>query len=45
MAFPLQFMLYEYFKKKTDARTYMYILMAAGWAYFVLEYAGGYVGS
>lgn len=45
MAFPLQFMLYDYFKKKVDARTYMYILMATGWTYFVLEYAGGYVGS
>jgi hypothetical protein len=44
VAFPLQFMAYDYLKDK-----YMIYSLALGgmgiiWAYFTLQYAGGYIG-
>ena len=45
MAFPIQFMLYEYFKNKKAAYPYVLALMAIVWTYTVLQYAAGYIGS
>ena len=45
MAFPVQFMLYEYFNNKKSAYPYILAAMAIVWAYTVLQYAGGYIGS
>jgi len=45
MAFPVQWMLVDYFKNKRNAFAYVLALMAIFWAYFSLQYFGGYVGS
>lgn len=44
MAFPVQFMLYEYFRDKKLAFPVVLSLMSIFWAYFMLQYAGGYAG-
>lgn len=44
MAFPLQFMLYEYLRNKKVAYSLATILLGITWAYFLFQYAGGYVG-
>jgi Gpi18-like mannosyltransferase len=44
MAFPLQFMLYEYFRDKKIGYSIALAVCAIGWAYFTLQYAGGYTG-
>lgn len=48
MAFPLQFMLYDFFRtKKAPKAAFPYVaaLLAVAWTYVLLQYAGGYVGS
>lgn len=45
MAFPLQFMFFEYFRHKQQYFVYIMVLMALTWTYFTLQYAGGYIGS
>ncbi len=45
MAFPIQFMLFEYFERKKLAYPYVLALMAVIWTYTVLQYAAGYIGS
>ncbi len=44
MAFPVQIMLYERFKKSSIAYTAVIAIFVALWSYFMLQYAGGYVG-
>jgi hypothetical protein len=43
MAFPLQFMLYDYLKDKQFIYQLMLILFSVGWTYFMLEFAAGYI--
>ncbi len=45
MAFPVQLMLYGFFKNRRAAFPYVAALMAVIWTYFLLQYAGGYIGS
>jgi Gpi18-like mannosyltransferase len=45
MAFPMQFMLYEYFTNKKTAFPYIAALLGVTWTYILLQYAGGYIGS
>lgn len=45
MAFPVQFMLYEYLNRKKNALPYALVIMAIVWTYTVLQYAAGYIGS
>ena len=45
MAFPVQLMLYEVFRNKKHAFPYVVAFMAVIWTYFMLQYAGGYIGS
>jgi Gpi18-like mannosyltransferase len=44
MAFPLQFMLYDYFRDKKAAYPIVICLSAILWTFFTLRYAGGYTG-
>lgn len=44
MAFPLQFMAYDYFKDKHLSYSFLLALMGIIWAYFTMQYAGGYIG-
>jgi hypothetical protein len=44
MAFPLQLMLYGYLRDKKTAYALAMVFFGAAWAYFTLQYAGGYVG-
>lgn len=44
VAFPVQFMAYDYLKKKNLTYTLVIVLMSIVLAYFTLQYAGGYVG-
>jgi Gpi18-like mannosyltransferase len=44
MAFPLQFMLYDYFRDKKVGYTLVIALSAILWTFFTLRYAGGYTG-
>ena len=44
MAFPLQFMLYEYFRDKKVGYPLILALSAILWTFFTLRYAGGYTG-
>lgn len=44
MAFPLQFMLYEYFRDKKVAYPLIITLSAIFWTFCTLRYAGGYTG-
>jgi hypothetical protein len=45
MDFPIQFMLYGFFRDKKSAYPYVTALLGVIWAYYVLQYAGGYIGS
>jgi hypothetical protein len=45
MAFPIQFMLYGFFRDKKTLYPYVTAVLGILWAYFVLQYAGGYIGS
>lgn len=45
MAFPLQFMLYQWLRGKKQIYPYALACMAMIWTYFALQYAGGYIGS
>ena len=44
MVFPVQFMLFAYLRNKTIAYQLCLSFFAISWAYFILQYAGGYVG-
>ncbi|MEI9914087.1 MAG: mannosyltransferase family protein [Candidatus Saccharibacteria bacterium] len=44
VAFPVQFMAYDYFKNKHLSYAFLLALMGIIWAYFTLQYAGGYIG-
>lgn len=44
MAFPAQWMLYDYFRNKQLGYTIAVVLCGIGWAYLMLQYAGGYTG-
>ncbi len=44
MAFPLQFMLYEYFRNKKVAYPLVITLCAILWTFYTLRYIGGYTG-
>ena len=43
MAFPLQFMLYDYFKNKKIGYQILLVGLTIAWAYFMLEFASGYI--
>jgi hypothetical protein len=45
MAFPLQFMIYEYFSKKSKYYLYLIIGLGVSWTYFTLQYMSGYIGN
>ena len=45
MLFPMQFMLFEYFRKKTFVYTLILIFFAISWTYILLQYSAGYVVS
>jgi hypothetical protein len=45
MAFPLQLMAFEVLRKKTDLLYLTLIVMSSVWAYLVVQYVGGYIGS
>ncbi len=44
IAFPVQFMAYDYLKDKHMAYSITLAIMGIAWAYFTLQYAGGYIG-
>lgn len=44
VAFPLQFMLYDYFRNKKIGYPLVIALSAILWTFFTLRYAGGYTG-
>ena len=44
VAFPLQFMLYDYFRDKKVGYPVVAVLSAILWTFFMLRYAGGYTG-
>jgi Gpi18-like mannosyltransferase len=44
VAFPLQFMLYDYFRNKKVGYPLIIALSAILWTFFTLRYAGGYTG-
>jgi Gpi18-like mannosyltransferase len=43
--FPVQIMLYGYFRNKRSIYPYVTAALGIMWAYYVLQYAGGYIGS
>lgn len=43
MIFPLQFMLFDYFRDKKMAYQIILILFSIGWTYFMLQFAAGYI--
>ncbi len=43
-AFPLQFMAFDFLKNKQLAYSLVLAAMAIAWAYFTLQFAGGYIG-
>ena len=45
MAFPIQFMLYGYFRDKKKSYAFVTAILGIMWTYFLLQYAGGYIGS
>jgi len=45
MAFPVQLMLFDFFKGKTKYFPYIMAVLAMGWTYFLLQYFGGYIGN
>ncbi len=44
MAFPAQLMIYDYCRNKKTAYALALVVFAVGWSYFLLQYAGGYIG-
>ncbi len=44
MAFPLQFMAYDYLKNKALLQKVCLIVLIVTWTYFSLQYGGGYIG-
>ena len=44
MAFPLQFMAYDYLKDKPILKKGCLIILIVTWTYFTLQYGGGYIG-
>ncbi len=44
MAFPMQFMVYNYSRRKPLAFYFALVAMTISWTYFLLQYAGGYTG-
>lgn len=44
MDFPLQLMLFDHFRNRRLAYSFCLTLSAVLWAYFLFQYAGGYVG-
>lgn len=44
LAFPVQFMAYDYLKNKHLAFSLTMAMMGIIWAYFALQYTGGYIG-
>jgi Gpi18-like mannosyltransferase len=44
MAFPAQLMLYSYLRNRRLAYSVILVVFAISWAYFLLQYAAGYVG-
>lgn len=45
MVFPIQLMLFAYFRNKIHGRFYGLMLMTIGWTYFALQYLAGYIGN
>ena len=44
MAFPMQFMIYDFLKNKPKLYTFSLVLTTICWSYFVFQYTAGYVG-
>jgi len=44
MAFPVQFMMYEYLRNKKLAYPLALAVLGVFWTFFLLRYAGGYIG-
>ncbi|HUD05950.1 MAG TPA: mannosyltransferase family protein [Candidatus Saccharimonadales bacterium] len=44
MVFPVEFMLYEYFRDKKFAYPLVIAVLGISWTYFLLQYTGGYIG-
>lgn len=44
MVFPLQFMMFDVFRKKTLGYGIALALLAIGWSYFVIGFSAGYIG-
>jgi hypothetical protein len=44
MAFPVPWMFYDYLRDKKTMYGVVLILLVVAWTYFLLQYAGGYVG-
>jgi len=44
MIFPMQFMLFGYLRKRTVLYPLVIAIFAISWTYFLLQYAGGYIG-
>jgi len=43
MIFPIQFMLYDYFRSKKFGYQLLLIVFSVGWTYLLLQFAGGYI--
>jgi len=43
MIFPIQFMLYDYFRKKKLGYQIILILFGISWTYILLQFAAGYI--
>lgn len=43
MAFPVQFMLYDYFRNKKIGYQLLLVLLTISWTYFMLDFAAGYI--
>jgi hypothetical protein len=44
MAFPVQFMLYDHFRSSKNMYPVILAATSVLWCYFLLQYAGGYIG-
>lgn len=44
MVFPLQFMIFDIFRKKSLGYGLVLAILAIGWAYFTIGFSGGYIG-
>jgi len=45
MAFPVPFMLYAVLRNRKGLFPYVMLLLGIGWTYYLIQYAGGYIGS